>query len=272
MTSLPKLPRNKLGDIDFFHDDFIKLFHHHAGERLSPDLCKRLAWNIEGAVDASRNHVYQTLMQYEGRVLNDRWCNLLSRQVVARLGELKSGVLQLFDRPIREEWVALEVYQVDACEWGDNQPGVLMNLYALTGHPAGHVLQKKFPESWLSFLAYRIGYSRRIQYDQEPHMLTGFRFWGYLKPSQRDPNELEFDDWQIDAKLKKANQSIIKLRHRFDMEPERIPDGKEDEYSCPIDSESYCSECSCSVRECCAAYNRERTYGSRVMGGATPIH
>ena len=272
MVTPPKLPRVNLDKLDASHSDFVKMFWRFSGEKLTSELCKRIAWNVEGALEVSANLCYQTLMQYEGKVLDSKWCALLARQLVARQDELDVGVLQLFDRPIRDEWVALEIYKLTACQWRDHGQGMLIDLYCLTGHPAGHTLKKKFPEGWLSFLAYRIGYSRTVRYEHDPQELVGLRFWGYLLAARRDPNDLDFEDWKIDVKLKRDNQSILRLRHRFDVAPEKLSGEIESaKYSCPIDSDNYCSQCECSVDSCRAAYNRERMYVDRVVGGGPSV-
>ncbi len=260
-SNLPPLPRSKLVSLDPLHYDFLAVLHRFRGQVLTTGLCGHLARNFSAALDdVSETNVFQTLLQYVGHELDAYWSSLLARQLVARKEELEYGVLQLFTKPLRNEWVALEVYKATACVWRENAKGVYLHLYCLTGSPAGHVLRKKFPETWLAYLAYQIGYTRRMQYDYEPTSLTGLRLWGYLLAAPGQQGELGFEDWKVDAGMKAYNQSILKLRARFDIDLDRIPESKLEEYSCPIDADHYCVQCHCSVQQCIAAYNRERVY------------
>lgn len=258
--ALPKLPRNQLQAVDSLHLELLDLFQKFVGQELTAELCKRLAYNLQFLLGPSseRDLIFQTLMQYERRMLTARQADILARQLAARKRELEDGVLQLFEELVREEWVAMEVYRVEKCAWRETQAGVLLSLYCLNGHPAGHILQKKFPEPWMAWLAYQVGYSRRLPYDYEVKCFTGLRFWGYLVASKWNPRELDFRDWSVDTKTKKYNQQILRRRLRLDLDLESVREDTLGQYSCPFDKYIYCSDCRCTVHECSASYIRER--------------
>lgn len=264
---LPKLPRNKLENLDAAHADAVDMFHKFIDEPLTATLCKRLAHNLHFALKNSPNpdRIFQTLMQYENKVLTNKWCNLLARQLIARKDELDIGVLHLFDTPTRDEWVALEAYSVEHCPWRNGQAGVQVTFYCLTGHPAGHLLKKKFPEPWMAWLAYQIGYSRKLPYDYDVERFVGLRFWGYLTTSDRNPLELDFEDWRVDPKMKRSNLAILRRRMRFEVDLDSVRENTIGQYSCPFDKDIYCSECRCTIWECNASYNRERVYVGRPV-------
>jgi len=257
--ALPKLPRVKLDELDYLHEDLVSMFLRFEGKKLTPELCLRLARNLSFALEGGVNvdHAFQTLMQYENKELNKHWSSLLARQVVARQYELAGGPLQLFDkRPVRDEWVALEIMSSKPCDWRGKPAGIELTFYCLTGHPAGHLLAKKFPENWIAYLAYRIGFSRRLRYNYETWTLEGLRFFGYLLGAKRDPADLDFEDWVVNPAVKRANQLIIKKRQRFEVETGGMSEDKQQEYSCPFDLEIYCSDCRHSTNECIAVPRR----------------
>lgn len=268
----PKLPKVDLAQLETLHLDFFRMFQRHIGQPLEGGLCRRLAMNIHYALDSDPEAVFQTLMQYQGRELSTYWCRLLSWQLVGRRAELQAGPLQLFEHPIRDEWVPMEILSLRPCIWRTDQNGQYLDFHCLSGHPAGHTLSKKFPENWLAWLAYRIGYSRRLRYEYEPEEMTGLRFWGYLRAVE-DSEELDFDEWDVDRQCKQYNQRILKRRRRFDVDLDRMTETQAEEYSCPFDHDHYCSECTRSVTECMASMNRERTdVGGPVLDRETASH
>ncbi len=259
-------PPIRLPKLDALHSDFVRMFARFEQSVLDGSLCRRITSNVHMALNDPRidaDHLFQTLMQYEGRQLDDKWCDLLARQIVARQEELRAGVLHLFERPIRDEWVPMEIYEVEECEWRDRPEGQALTLYCLAGHPAGHRLVKRVPENFLAFLAYRVGFNRRMVYEHEPKCFVGFRLWGLLKVGRGD--ELDFEEWMVDSPMKKWNQTIHKRRSRFDVDTWQMSDARAAEYSCVYDEQHYCSECRRRVDECVAVPNRERTHGRPVQ-------
>ena len=255
---LPRLPVNRLGALDRAHKELQRACARHIGAPLDRESCRKIALTAHFLVEQetlSVDMLYQTLLQYEGRVLTNEWCDLVTRQIVARASELGMP-LQLFERPIRDEWVALEVHNAEQCAWRDTSAGVLLTFYCLTGHPAGHRLSKKFPESWLAWLAYRIGYSRRLPYDYDYTQLIGLRIWAFLLRAQQGRTGLDFEEWKIDPRVKKTNQSILRKRMRFEVDLSRIPDSQLEDYTCPFEYEHYCSECQQTDNVCVASYHR----------------
>ncbi len=255
---LPRLPRLPLAEYDALHADFVRMFRKHHDSSLTRELCHVLAHNLHFAFDTDVlvDDIFQTLLQYVGHPLDDRWSDILARQLVARQKELRLGVLQLYERPSRDEWVPIEVRRLTPCVWREDRNGQFMELYCLGGHPAGHTLKKKVPEAWLSYLAYKVGFSRNMPYDQDPYMFVGLRFWAYLQAARRGANDLDFEEYQLGSQLRSHNRLIIARRSRFDFRPGSEPR----DCSCPFDLDCYCSDCTHSVDECVASYLRERTY------------
>ena len=118
----------------------------------------------------------------------------------------------------------------------------MFELFAMTGQPAGHVLRRKVPNTWLNWFAYQVGYSRAMQYDQVPQHFVGLRFWGFLKPKP-ESGEVEFTDWQLNPAFKKHNKAIIKLRTRFE----------HNKVDCPKGFTHQCLECPQRRSECPAS-------------------
>jgi len=257
-----KLPRLRLGTIDKTHDRAVESMGRFSGRYLTREICKPLAMSFSLLLNSEETpDIYGTLVQYEGMMLTPEWIDLVSRQLVARKEELGGGPLRLFERPIRDEWVPLEVYSIKPCVWRDNDPGQMLQFYCLAGHPAGHHLQKKLPERFLSYMAYKIGFSRRIQFDHDPLQMIGLRFWGYLLADTEESSDLSFENWDVSNDVLKHNRTIIKLRNRFELDTE--------DDTCPFALDHYCSECPRSVNECPAAIHRERYARGHIVDDPT---
>ncbi len=222
-------------------------FAPRRGQVLTSNLAALWAQEItyaEKGSDAFGDNLRYTLLQYVGQAIDDAFIHLLSRQIAARQKELRFHMLVAYTKPLAPEWVAMEVASLRPAAWRGDKPGVELVLEALTGHPAGHQLRHKVPRSWLSFLAYRVGFTKRMQYDDEPRLFVGLRFFGYLKP-QPDSSELSFDEWHISARLKAHNTTIIRLRTRF-----------EHDVDCPNGFDHDCWACPKRISECPASYHR----------------
>lgn len=258
---LPRLPSISLASVDSQHVDFVRMFRNYHNQRLTRELCHILAHNVHFALGEAYlvDNIFQTLLQYVGEPLDDQWTDILARQLAARKEELKGGVLQLYECPLREEWVPLEVYSLIPSVWRETRDAQILNLYCLAGHPAGHRLQKKLPESWLAYLAYQIGFSSRFRYEYEPTEFIGLRFWGFMKRPARGREELDFEQYKASGQLEEHNRLIIARRQRFNFQPDALPRN----CSCPFDLDCYCSDCRHPVEVCVASYDREQTYVKR---------
>ncbi len=228
--------------------DHARLLRVRLGEVVTDQLAVHWAEEFAAALRANaakQERLRCTFAQYVGSKIDDHFVHVLSMQIAARESELGSNMLVVYDRPARPEWVALSVTSVKPAVWRDDKPGVEFTMEALSGHPAGHTLHRKFPRNWLNFLAYKVGFSRRIQYDDEPRLFVGFRFLGYLRP-RPDSTEVDFDAWFITTALKKHNVEIIKLRTRLEY----------DKAECPFHFEHQCYNCPKRLNECPASYLR----------------
>ena len=199
--------------------------------------------------------VVQTMLQYTGDKLSARTVLLLSAQLAARYEGLQEGPLGKFMvANVVEEWVPLEILSLMPTIWRETKPGIQLQLECLAGTPAGSVFDRKLPLAWLSYLAYRIGFSRRMIYDDtQPQLFAGLRFFG-LMVKLEDRQELDFTDFAVSSAMKKYNQGILKLRLRFEL------DG---DIECPFMLEHECRDCSKTADECPAA-NRAIATGQEV--------
>jgi hypothetical protein len=192
------------------------------------------------------DHVIQTVAQYYGERLDDVMIRTLATQLAARSSELLEGPLAKFGLlAVSNEWIPMEVLSVEPAIWRDDAPGALLRLECLYGRPAGHVFPRKFPEGWLRYLAYQIGYSRRVEYPDDSRLFVGLRFWGHMIAAQTE-DKMDFSDWATDAQTIKHNKQIIKLRHRFDR----------DDVDCPYELDCECVDCPKTQRACIAAFRR----------------
>lgn len=245
----------------------LHLFSAYRGRQLDLLVCRELASYVASALGYGglrgikvADRVFQMLIQYIPRTLSGRWCDIFARQLSARHRELEMSVISVYTGPVREEWVPVEIFSATKTE-KSGKSAHLLEFYCFGGHVAGFRLRQVIPDRWLSWLAYRVGFSRRWQYDYQPEQLIGFQLWAHVKLPEEDGGDVALDEWDVSSAMLRHNKSIIKRRFRLDVEPHRIPDGKEEEYSCPLDKDSYCSECSADVYVCPAATNRERING-----------
>ena len=216
-------------------------------------MAKRLAAQLNTASDDTMpyDHLFETFAQYEGRTMTPAFVEVMAMQIAGREDELVHGPLMIYSHPVREEWVPLEVVDVQPTPWRDGAAGQELTFLALGGHPSGHTLRKKVPESWLTFLAYQIGFSQRSRYADEPWMLIGLRLWGYLVPDE-DHSILQFTHWGVNDELKSANSKIVRYRVRF-----LNNRGVEDPF-CPMDFDHDCNVCTVRSDKCPGAVIRPR--------------
>ncbi len=251
----------KLGSLMGDFDALYAVFRIRIGEKVTPELAARWGDQTAMAIDWHEDvePLYQTFLQYTGRDITDAFARLLAMQVSARRDELSRSPLVAFDRPTLAEWIAMEIKRVEEAEWVTKdgaKAGVELTMLVLSGRPAGHLLRRKFPATWLAGFAYQLGFSRKFQYDYDPRHFLGLRFWGFLQP-QEDSQDLVFVDYAMGPKPKdetkkptgelvKHNRQIIKLRTRFDHEAAE----------CPFTRDHPCFDCEVKASQCIASPNR----------------
>jgi hypothetical protein len=216
----------------------------YVGTMLTVPTCKWLASSINSHfTDVEWEHVFQTLLQYAGQLLSPELSLMLSRQFAARVDELREGVLLKTEVPSHPAWILLEIINVDEALWKKDKKGVLLSLYCLTGQTAGVIIKKTVPEKWLAWLAYQIGFTRRITYDYDPRYLLFLRFWGHVIPLEGG-KDLDFDEWNMDSNCLQSNKIKIKLRARLDF------DIRSQDTTCKNGMDCYCWECPYTRLEC----------------------
>jgi hypothetical protein len=245
------LPRVKLARVDKLTGLFVSLLPR-GGTLFTMQDVQRLVNRVDGGsikalANLSATHVRTTLCQYVGRQMTSRLVNLIARQMAGRFDDLHIMPLPSFQE-VRPGWAAFEVVDAKPVPWRETDYGHAFTLYALTGPMSGVTFDKKFPDSWLRGLAYRLGYSRRNIYEDNARDMIGFRFWANVALSDRDPRIPEITDVVADRQVLKHNKEIVKRRTRLEKEL--------DVDLCPNAFEHPCSECPCSDAECPAAYAR----------------
>ncbi len=242
---LPPLPYFRLTDVQFTTATLTRAFREYRDQRVTPALALRMAIDAGKALDGVPEvNLHQTFIQYTGQVVDERLEGILAAQMAAREGELSRAPIVAYDRPTKPEWVAMEVVSVTPAVWRENEAGTIMGFKAMSGHPAGHLLKRKFPNPWLNFFAYQVGFSRRIEFDLDPRHFLGLMLWGYLVPVVDSP-EIKFDDWDLSSAFKKHNLRVIRLRTRLDYELADCPNGFDHHcFECPVGRD----ECPASCR------------------------
>jgi hypothetical protein len=244
---LPPIPRLNVDKIVGRARALADYFSHLQGRQVSPVLAASTGAVIArhcGYPDA--HNCVQTMMQYVGETVTPELITMLSTQFAGREPDLASMPLVGYSRPERPEWIAMEVQTCQACTWRSSDPGVQFRLYCFNGHPAGHTVVRKFPEAFLHYFAYQVGWSRRTEFDGDARHFVGLRFWGYLVPVP-DSDEVRFDDWGLTPAFKKHNRQLIALRTRYDVD--------EPKAECPRDYDHHCFECPVRKAECPATLN-----------------
>lgn len=223
----------------------------YRGLAVTSDVARAVAARANTYFDDKINFdfMFETLHQYRGRTLDDEFIRLLALQLVSRRDELRGGALTLFSKPIKEEWVALELTDVQEAAWREQERGALLKLFAFSGHPAGHCLQKKVPERWLNFLAYQVGFTRRRRYEDLPWTLIGTRFWGFLVPDEK-ADTLNFTAWFVTPAFLKMNREVIAFRTRHNQNT------GVDKPGCPYEHNWDCDQCQHKESECPGSIHR----------------
>lgn len=252
-----KLPKVKLSELDGQHADLFRMLSVFCSVPLTDEACVRIAANLLVAFNERYpyENIRQTVFQYKGMRLLPEEVDKLALQIVARQEELLRGVLLPYRGPTRAGWSLVEIVEVRNVVWKGDRQGRELHLKCLTGHPAGVTVVKKVPDGWLSFLAYRIGFTRRRVYDYNPLHFVGLRIWAYLKP---DEETYDFEEWEVNSAILKRNKAIILRRMRDDLEAP-INDRQEAEYeraACPFAFDHPCFSCPKHAAQCDASIHR----------------
>jgi hypothetical protein len=185
--------------------------------------------------------IKQTLLQLIGHRPSKPQMTRLGWQLVGRQEEMDRRPIPMVDTPAANGWVAVRIDSMSDISWSDDKPGYSLNMFVLSGSAAGFTIKRNVPAGWTRFIAYKVGFSRRMEYQDEPKHLIGLVLWAYAVSK---PEGLEMTAWNIDDKMLKHNKAILKLRNRhfFDDGPE-----------CPFELDTECVECTRLTHECQAS-------------------
>jgi hypothetical protein len=258
---LSPVPRRKLSGLLATQGELYRVFSAVMGEQLLPHRIPGLVQRITLVIGwgGSPDTITETLRQFGGRVMDHKLARQLSFVFSAREDELHGGPIVVLENPQVSEWVAVEVQAVEEVGFQTKtgtKPGVEFTMLIMTGHSAGQIVCRKFPLSWLGYLAYQVAFSRRIRYDYNPKHFLGLRFWGFVE--QKGDQEWRFLDVAIgprpknpESKVKpggellKHNRAIVKLRTRFEFHKAECPhDYTHECFDCPVEKR----DCQASVR------------------------
>lgn len=230
---------------------------------ISKDIARQLALRADFIFDKLEifNNVFPMILQFESQTLTATVADTLSRQIAARIAELEARVIPAFGGIIVPEWTPLEIIDIKDATWKEDQRGQQLSFLCLSGTAAGHVITRKFPEKWLAYLAYQIGFNKRMNYNYEPNVFLGLRISGLLIQSQRDEGQTDIQEWRISAHMKKRNVGILKLRTRYDKLHKMGPD-------CPSGLDNECKDCMKDSKQCEASYIRINNGRSKLDAGA----
>lgn len=253
-----KLPKLNLDKLDARCYEVLSALQLAQGAPLTAKLIQDFISPISYACrgDIHQENLRQTLMQYLGKPLTPTWCQLLSRQVGARYEEMLARPLMPFDRPTRIEWVPIEIVKLTETTWNETKSGQQLTFFCLAGSPAGYTLKRKFPTRWLAWLAYQIGFSRRVMYQDDPQIFIGMRVWANIAPATDPQQTMDIVGWDVSPAMKKHNRVVAYRRLRFDLPPSVKRDGEPGPGACPFDLDSYCTACMKTAKECVASYRR----------------
>ena len=172
---------------------------------------------------------------------------LLALQLASRVDELMRGPIAPFTKPTHDQWVPLEVTKVAYSDSRDHRVNAILSMRALSCQPAGYTLSRDFSPGYLRFLAYQIGFSRKLEYDEDIRHFIGLQFWLHLQRGAEDEPRLQFNAWQVSPWMLKHNRTIIKLRTRFVVD---------DSPECPHEHQHECWDCQECVSSCPASIKR----------------
>jgi hypothetical protein len=194
-------------------------------------------------------NIHQTLLLQLRPVITDAWVSFIGRQLAARSDELNVGPIMIYEQFAFDGWLAVEISGAEPSVWKDNKPGFKLSVYILDGNPAGHILKRNFPASWLVGKAYEMGFSMRRQYDDDATGLVGLRARVFAV-RDKESGEPTFEKWLVPSGMEKWNKEIITKRMRFEVFTRSGDD------PCPYEYDHYCNECPVSYIDCHASYVR----------------
>lgn len=186
--------------------------------------------------------IRQTLLQLVGQQPSKAQLTRLGWQLVGRQEEMDRRPIPMVDAPAANGWVAVRIDSISDISWADDKPGYKLSLFAMTGTPAGFKLDRNVPAGWSRFIAYKVGFSRRMEYQDTPEHLVGLYMWAFIV--SKPEGKLEMEAWEMDDKLLKHNRAILRLRNRHFLSnpPE-----------CPFELDNECVDCTRSTHECIAS-------------------
>ena len=255
---MARYPSINLKKVDKTCSEVYALLNLARGRPLDSTLISKFIDGIDYALvdHIPSEYIQSTLLQYVGKSLTPAWCQLLARQLSARKDELKVRPLLPFDRPTHTEWVPIEIIKLTDTVWNETKSGQLLTFFCLAGSPAGYTLKRKFPTRWLAWLAYQIGFTRRMMYQDDPQIFVGMRVWALIGPSEDPQQTMDITDWDVSPAMKKHNKTVAYRRLRFDLKPSLTREGEPGYGACPYDLDDYCHACPKTASECAASYKR----------------
>lgn len=218
MTSLqserPALPRWRL---DRDEHEALRLYRkvllRWMGERLTTEISAVLMDDLSDAMELRKSEqlaaLADTLLQYHGLILDMPTLRRMAMQCTCNRKMLEDGQpLRRFTGVLQPEWVPFQIVDLQPCQFGA-KPGMQLDLLVIGGAYAGFPAEKKCPTRFLARMAYDIGFSKRLLYD-EPSDLLGLKFAGYILPTQEP--ELHFEYYAITSPMARENRQTIKQR------------------------------------------------------------
>lgn len=191
--------------------------------------------------------VYSSILAHVGEGWDGRSPQFLAYQLSGRYQELERGAIAPFTEPSLDGWVGVVVEGMEPAEWRDGRAASIMHLRCFYGHIAGVTLQRKVPDSYLRGMAYSLGFSRKLVYQDQPEDYTGLMMWAYITV---DEEGYAIKAYEMNSRMYKENREIVKMRLR------QLVDMPDD--PCPIAHPFSCRDC--DNLDCAANYRRYRLW------------
>lgn len=199
-------------------DMYESVFVRWLGEKLHEQVLSFLVDDCAESLGLTSQRQYSALIdtfcQDIDKTLDKPLLLRMSLQLTVNRGVLLDGQpLHRFDGVSEPEWVPFIVCAMTPCSFGA-KPGLRLLLRVIAGQYAGYSTERSVPVGFLTKLAYDVGFSRRLQYEQ-PADLIGLMFAGLAVPTTE--SELQFEDYKVSAAMKKANRDLIKQRQEEEL-------------------------------------------------------
>ena len=155
-------------------------------------------------------------------------------------------------RQTRDEWIALEIEEIERLRTARGKLGFKLHCRALTGSCCPMRLETFWSNSFVAVVKSKLGVSKRHPYQYPSRHwsdLTGMRFEGMLTPVQCE-EEPRFTTVRVPASLRQYNRELIDLRERRG-------------FQCPEGYTHACFVCPIGTDRCTAA-THPRTYYKRL--------